>query len=251
MFNNLRIFKLKNDYTSKKGEFEYPTCSYVEEDDWVYFMEPVPTVKSFNVTLSYSKNVIDASGGTKTATAGNGSQKWSRTATPWSAYTYTSGSESTSNGTAYTDSGTDTIAPNYSSTSATGSNLSATTKSQTTLASRTVTWTGSGGKTATGTMYVYQQGNYVSYGGGEWTNSDAYDTLRYCRNYSVSLPYRQYTSGVKKTCSASDLVWSCDGDISGSGWGTSGNFCPNSPYSGYGSGHIEVSIDNKDRKSVV
>lgn len=68
MFNNLRIFKLKNDYTSKKGEFEYPTCSYVEEDDWVYFMEPVPTVKSFNVTLSYSKNVIDASGGTSTPT---------------------------------------------------------------------------------------------------------------------------------------------------------------------------------------
>ena len=68
MFNNLRIFKLKSDYTSKKGEFEYPTCSYVEEDDWVYFMDPIPTVKSFNVTLSYSKNVIDASGGTSTPT---------------------------------------------------------------------------------------------------------------------------------------------------------------------------------------
>ena len=111
---------------------------------------------------SISNATVPASGGTGKATAGNGSQKWSRTATPWSAYTYTSGDESTTNGSAYTDSGTDTINPDYSSTSATGSNLGTTYKCETTLVSRKVTWSGGGSKSATGTMYVKQEANVIT-----------------------------------------------------------------------------------------
>ena len=37
--NFLREFKTKNDYLSVKDNFEYPTVSYVQETDLVYFME--------------------------------------------------------------------------------------------------------------------------------------------------------------------------------------------------------------------
>ena len=198
-----------------------------------------------NVTAGTITNAtVAASGGTKTATAGNGSQSWTRTATPYTAYTYTSGATGKTDGSSYTDSGNDTVSPSTSSISATGSNLQRTEKAKTTLSSTTVTWKsldGTTSKNKTDTMYVYQQANSVRYTGGEWANSDAYNTLTSCRTYRVNNNvYQTYTSGVQNAVSSSTFKWSCDGDVTGSGSGTSGNFCPGSPYGGYGSGHIEV-----------
>lgn len=88
---------------------------------------------------------VPASGGTKTATAGNGSQSYTQT--------WVSGRTTT---------GTNSIAPSVASISATGSNLGTTVKAETVLKQQGVTWTGSGSKTASGTMYVRQQANAVT-----------------------------------------------------------------------------------------
>lgn len=87
---------------------------------------------------------VPASGGTKTATAGNGSQSYTQT--------WVSGRTTT---------GTNSVAPSVASISATGSNLGTTVKAAATLKSQAVTWSGSGSKSASGTMYVYQQANAV------------------------------------------------------------------------------------------
>lgn len=88
---------------------------------------------------------VPASGGTKTATAGNGSQSYTQT--------WVSGRTTT---------GTNSVAPSVASISATGSNLGTTVKAAATLKSQAVTWSGSGSKSASGTMYVYQQANAVT-----------------------------------------------------------------------------------------
>ena len=110
-----------------------------------------------NVTAgSITNATIPASGGTKTATAGNGSQTYSTTR---KYYLYDSGSEETiSNAT----SGTNTISPSHASISATASSLGTTVKSLTTIKSQTVTWTGNDNKSTTGTMYIYQAANSVT-----------------------------------------------------------------------------------------
>lgn len=105
---------------------------------------------------------VPASGGSATATAGNGSQTYSTTK---KVKTYTSGSTTTL---ANATSGTISISPSHDSISATGSNLGTTVTSQKTLKQQTVTWSANG-KSATGTMYIYQQANEyvetVQYGG--------------------------------------------------------------------------------------
>lgn len=114
-----------------------------------------------NVTAGTITNAtVPASGGTRTATAGNGSQSWSKTAVVTS-YKYTSGSTSSATTTA-ASSGTNSVAPSVASISATGSNLGTTVKAAATLKSQAVTWSGNGSKSAGGTMYVYQQANAVT-----------------------------------------------------------------------------------------
>lgn len=106
---------------------------------------------------------IPASGGNATATAGNGSQSWSTTAVETS-YTHTSGSPLTLVTTA-ASSGTDTIYPSHASLYASALQKPASDSPVTTVKSQAVTWNGSGNKSASGTMYVYQQANAVtSYG---------------------------------------------------------------------------------------
>lgn len=106
---------------------------------------------------------IPASGGNATATAGNGSQTWSTTAVETS-YTHTSGSPLTLVTTA-ASSGTDTISPSHASLYASALQKPASDSPVTTVKSQAVTWSGSGNKSASGTMYVYQQANAVtSYG---------------------------------------------------------------------------------------
>lgn len=113
-----------------------------------------------------TNGIIPASGGSATATAGNGSQTWNKSATI-TTYEYTSGAtkdvttEAASNGTV-------NVVPNVSSITATSSSKGTTVSAQTTVKSQVVTWLANG-KSASGTMYIYQEANKIeSYNYGSW-----------------------------------------------------------------------------------
>lgn len=104
-----------------------------------------------------SNKTIPASGGSATATAGDGSQSWT-TNKKYRHDTYTSGSVAD---VLIEDSkiGTDTIKPSVSSVSGSAESKGTTVSGITTVKEQAVTWTGKGGKKATGTMYIYQAAN--------------------------------------------------------------------------------------------
>ena len=104
-----------------------------------------------------SNKTIPASGGSATATAGDGSQSWT-TNKKYRHDTYTSGSVAD---VLIEDSkiGTDTIKPSVSSVSGSAESKGTTVSGVTTVKEQAVTWTGNGGKKATGTMYIYQAAN--------------------------------------------------------------------------------------------
>ena len=113
-----------------------------------------------------TNGIIPASGGSATATAGNGSQTWNKSATI-TTYEYTSGAtkdvttEAASNGTA-------NVVPNVSSITTTASSKGTTVSAQTTVKSQAVTWSANG-KSASGTIYIYQAANKIeSYNYGSW-----------------------------------------------------------------------------------
>lgn len=113
-----------------------------------------------------TNGIIPASGGSATATAGNGTQSWNKSATI-TTYEYTSGAtkdvttEAASNGTA-------NVVPNVSSITATASSKGTTVSVQTTVKSQAVTWSANG-KSASGTIYIYQAANKIeSYNYGSW-----------------------------------------------------------------------------------
>lgn len=119
-----------------------------------------------NVTAGTITNkTIPASGGEATATAGNGSQTWSKTAVV-TTYVYTSGSTKDET-TAAATSGTNTISPSVASITASAASKGKTESSTTTVKSQAVTWSGSGSKSASGTMYIYQAANTLTW--GSWT----------------------------------------------------------------------------------
>lgn len=112
-----------------------------------------------NITAGIITNAtIPASGGSATAKAGNGTQSWNKSATV-TTYQYDSGStkdvitEDASNG-------TNNVSPNIASIEATASSKGTTVSSQTTVKSQVVTWSANG-KSASGTMYIYQEANAV------------------------------------------------------------------------------------------
>lgn len=118
------------------------------------------------VAGTISNKTIPASGGSATATAGNGSQTWNKSATI-TTYEYTSGAtkdvitEAASNGTA-------NVVPNVSSITATASSKGTTVSAQTTVKSQAVTWSANG-KSVSGTIYIYQAANKIeSYNYGSW-----------------------------------------------------------------------------------
>lgn len=118
------------------------------------------------VAGTISNKTIPASGGSATATAGNGSQTWNKSATI-TTYEYTSGAtkdvttEAASNGTA-------NVVPNVSSITATASSKGTTVSAQTTVKSQAVTWSANG-KSASGTIYIYQAANKIeSYNYDSW-----------------------------------------------------------------------------------
>lgn len=111
-----------------------------------------------NVTAgAISNKTIPASGGSATATAGDGSQSWT-TNKKYRHDTYSSGSVAD---VLIEDSkiGTDTIKPSTASVSGSAESKGTTVSGVTTVKEQAVTWTGNGGKKATGTMYIYQAAN--------------------------------------------------------------------------------------------
>ena len=105
-----------------------------------------------------TNGIIPASGGSATATAGNGSQTWNKSATI-TTYEYTSGATKNVT-TEAASSGTANVVPNVASITATASSKGTTVSAQTTVKSQAVTWSANG-KSASKTMYIYQEANAV------------------------------------------------------------------------------------------
>lgn len=120
-----------------------------------------------NITAGTITNAtIPASGGSATAKAGNGTQSWSKSATI-TTYQYDSGSTKDVT-TENASSGTNNVSPSIASIEATASSKGTTVSSQTTVKSQTVTWSANG-KSASGTMYIYQEANKIeSYKYDSW-----------------------------------------------------------------------------------
>lgn len=112
-----------------------------------------------NITAGTITNAtIPASGGSATAKAGNGTQSWNKSATI-TTYQYTSGSTKDVI-TEAASSGINNVAPSVASINATASSKGTTVSSQTTVKSQAVTWSANG-KSASETMYIYQEANAV------------------------------------------------------------------------------------------
>lgn len=110
--------------------------------------------------------IIPVTGGSAIATAGNGSQTWNKSATI-TTYEYTSGATKDVT-TEAASSGTANVVPNVSSITATASSKGTTVSAQTTVKSQAVTWSANG-KSASGTMYIYQEANSIdSYNYSSW-----------------------------------------------------------------------------------
>lgn len=120
-----------------------------------------------NITAGTITNAtIPASGGSATATAGNGTQSWNKSATI-TTYEYTSGATKDVT-TEAASSGTANVVPNVASITATASSKGTTVSAQTTVKSQAVTWSANG-KSASGTMYIYQEANSIdSYNYSSW-----------------------------------------------------------------------------------
>lgn len=113
-----------------------------------------------------TNGIIPASGGSATATAGNGTQSWNKSATI-TTYQYDSGSTQNVT-TENASSGVDEVVPNVAYIEATASSKGATVSSQTTVKGQVVIWSANG-KSAIRVMYIYQAANeIVSYNYTEW-----------------------------------------------------------------------------------
>lgn len=154
-------------YSEHRGASIKVTWGSKKTTYYLYQEKNLESVKSISggiytygniVAGTISNKTIPASGGSATATAGNGSQTWNKSATI-TTYEYTSGAtkdvitEAASNGTA-------NVVPNVSSITATASSKGTTVSAQTTVKSQAVTWSANG-KSVSETMYIYQEANAV------------------------------------------------------------------------------------------
>lgn len=113
-----------------------------------------------------TNGIIPASGGSATATAGNGTQSWNKSATI-TTYQYDSGSTKDVT-TENASSGTNSVPPSTSSIKATAPSKGTTISSQTTVKTYGFIWAANG-KSADGFMYIYQEANQIeSYNYGSW-----------------------------------------------------------------------------------
>jgi hypothetical protein len=163
IYSNNRSASIKVTWGSKKTTY------------YLYQEKNLESVKSISggiytygniVAGTISNKTIPASGGSATATAGNGSQTWNKSATI-TTYEYTSGATKDVT-TEAASSGTANVVPNVSSITATASSKGTTVSAQTTVKSQAVTWSANG-KSASGTIYIYQAANKIeSYNYGSW-----------------------------------------------------------------------------------
>ena len=110
--------------------------------------------------------IIPASGGSATATAGNGTQNWNKSATI-TTYQYDSGSTKDVT-TEDASSGTNSVPPSTASIEATAPSKGTTISPQTTVRTYDFIWAANG-KSADGYMYIYQEANQIeSYNYGSW-----------------------------------------------------------------------------------
>ena len=117
------------------------------------------TLTYSNITAGTITNVtIPAKGGSATATAGKGKQPWQRSQ-EWTTYTYSSGATK-DEVTGLATSGTNDVNPSVASITATATSKGVIVSNQTVVKSQAVTWSANG-KSASGTMYIYQQENKV------------------------------------------------------------------------------------------
>lgn len=113
-----------------------------------------------------TNGIIPVTGGSATATAGNGTQSWNKSATI-TTYQYDSGSTKDVT-TENASSGVDEVVPNVAYIEATAPSKGATASSQTTVKSQAVIWSANG-KSAIKVMHIYQAANeIVSYNYTEW-----------------------------------------------------------------------------------
>lgn len=112
-----------------------------------------------NITdYSVISATIPARGGSAIARAGNATQSWNKSATI-TTYQYDSGATKDVT-TENASSGTTNVVPNVASITATASSKGTTVSAQTTVKSQAVTWSANG-KSASETMYIYQEANAV------------------------------------------------------------------------------------------
>lgn len=162
-------------YSKDRGASIKVTWGSKKTTYYLYQEKNLESVKSISggiytygniVAGTISNKTIPASGGSATATAGNGSQTWNKSATI-TTYEYTSGATKDVT-TEAASSGTNNVSPNIASIEATASSKGTTVSSQTTVKSQVVTWSANG-KSASGTMYIYQAANAIdSYNYGSW-----------------------------------------------------------------------------------
>lgn len=162
-------------YSEDRGTSIKVTWGSKKTTYYLYQEKNLESVKSISggiytygniVAGTISNKTIPASGGSATATAGNGSQTWNKSATI-TTYEYTSGATKDVT-TEAASSGTANVVPNVASITATASSKGTTVSAQTTVKSQAVTWSANG-KSASGTMYIYQAANAIdSYNYGSW-----------------------------------------------------------------------------------
>lgn len=162
-------------YSNDRGASIKVTWGSKKTTYYLYQEKNLESVKSISggiytygniVAGTISNKTIPASGGSATATAGNGSQTWNKSATI-TTYEYTSGATKDVT-TEAASSGTANVVPNVSSVTATASSKGTTVSAQTTVKSQAVTWSANG-KSASGTIYIYQAANKIeSYNYGSW-----------------------------------------------------------------------------------
>lgn len=162
-------------YLNDRGTSVKVTWGSIKTTYYFYQEKNLESVKSISggiytygniVAGTISNKTIPASGGSATATAGNSSQTWNKSATI-TTYEYTSGATKDVT-TEAASSGTANVVPNVSSITATASSKGTTVSAQTTVKSQAVTWSANG-KSASGTIYIYQAANKIeSYNYGSW-----------------------------------------------------------------------------------
>lgn len=162
-------------YSEHRGASIKVTWGSKKTTYYLYQEKNLESVKSISggiytygniVAGTISNKTIPASGGSATATAGNGTQSWNKSATI-TTYEYTSGATKDVT-TEAASSGTANVVPNVASITATASSKGTTVSAQTTVKSQAVTWSANG-KSASGTIYIYQAANKIeSYNYGSW-----------------------------------------------------------------------------------